>query len=192
MPETLPELQELVVLVETAPNAVRAAVAGAGVGLLLFGARLYRLGLLLGAFAAGAIGGAGAMELLAPYAPELADPRALVAGAFSTGLVTAAVAWLAHRLALVLVGGLAGLLASALLAALLAWPWWSLLLGVGLGAVALPWVYPHLLKLLTPAVGALLVAWALHRLDVVWLVVLLWTVGAAFQVRRSAPAAAAG
>lgn len=185
MEETLPELRELIVLAEAAPATVRWAVGAVGMVLLFFGARLYRPGLLLGAFAAGAIGGAGAMELLAPWVPDLdlTDPRALAAGAFSTGLVGVGVAWVAHRLALVVVGGLAGLLGSAVWVGALALPWWTLLVGVGLGAVLLPWIYPHLLKVLTPAVGAMLVAWAAHRLDAPWLIALLWTVGAAFQIR---------
>lgn len=192
MPDGLPELYELVTLAETAPPAVRWTVGAAGVVLLFLGAKLYRPGLLLGAFAAGAIGGAAVLEWVAPMAPELGldEPRALAAGALSTGLVGAVAAWLAHRMALILVGALAGLLTSVSLAAGFGWPWWSMLLGVGLGAALLPFVYPHLLKLLTPAVGALLVGWALHRLDVTWLLVLLWTVGAAWQVRASRPVAA--
>lgn len=191
MEENLPELRELIVLAEAAPPTVRWAVGAVGAVLLLFGAKLYRPGLLLGAFAAGAIGGAGAMELLAPLAPELdlTDPRALAAAAFSTGLVGAGVASVAHRLALVVVGGLAGLLASAALVGALALPWWTLLLGVGLGAVLLPWVYPHLLKVLTPAVGALVVAWAAHMLDAVWLLALLWALGVAWQIRAARPEA---
>ena len=52
-----------------------------------------------------------------------------------------------------------------------------------LGALVFPWVYDQLLKVLTPAVGAVLVAWAVGHPEHLALLGGLWFVGVVLQLR---------
>lgn len=183
------DLSNLTELVAQAPLGVRLLVGAAGAAVLFLGARLYRPGLLLAAFGVGAVGALGLLQVVSAWVPQALDPTTAIVGAVSAGLIGAVVAHLAHKLALVVIGALVGLTGGVVLAALILLPWWIVPLGAALGAIVLPWVYPHLLKVLTPAVGAVIVAWAVGKPDAIWLLVLLWAVGAVFQV-RAAPARA--
>lgn len=183
-----PDAANLTVLTNLAidaPLAVRVAVGAIGAVVLFWGARIYKPALIGSAFAVGAVGAVGAVQGLALLAPEVASvPVVLIAAALG-GVVVAAIASAAHKIALVGIGALLGLAgAGAVLE--LAPPgmlgWWLLPVGILVGAIALPLLFQTVLKLTTPVIGAVLVAWALARPENAWVLGGLWLAGTLFQL----------
>jgi hypothetical protein len=179
------------------PAVVRLLVGAAGGVLLLAGARVYRSAIGLAAFGAGAIVTLALMLALGEAIPELRQPTVVGVGSLVGGGLGIVLGRLAHRLALAAVGGLAGAtLGVALYAAIGpllgadgATPWWILLIGAVVGALTMPAIFASLLKLVTPAVGAVLVAWALGMPSHALLLLGLWCLGVAVQLAsgRRAP-----
>ncbi|MBW2256286.1 MAG: DUF4203 domain-containing protein [Deltaproteobacteria bacterium] len=179
---TIPIVQNLVVEV---PWLVRLVVGVLGLVVLAWGARIYKPALVMVSFGAGAVGAAAALDALSTPMPALDRPEVVIVGALVAGAAVAAVAVAAHKLALLGVGALAGVVFAGAVGALLppeTFPWWGVLIGALVGAVALPFAFPALLKIATPAVGAVLVAWALGRPDQLWVIGGLWILGALFQL----------
>lgn len=164
-----------------APTLVRVAVGVLGAVVLFWGARIYKPALMMAAWGAGAIGALALLQALSGLAPELSRPLVLLVGAAVGGFAAMGLAAVAHKLALVGVGALAGVVAVASAAEVVAVPWWALLVGALLGAVVLPLVFPIVLKVTTPLAGSVLVAWALGWTNP-WMLGGLWLVGAAFQL----------
>lgn len=178
----LSDLPSLTELASEAPRVVRVAVGCSGALAAFWGARLYRPGLLLGAFGAGAIGAVGALHVLAGWVPAAEEPFTVAVGSVSMGVVGAAAAHVAHRLALVVLGSLVGLVAGVSLLGL-GLPWWVVPLGAAGGAFLFPRVVHPLLAVMTAAVGAVLLAWALgHPESLPW-VGGIWFLGASVQLR---------
>jgi hypothetical protein len=178
----IPIVQNLVVDV---PWLVRVVVGVLGLVVLFWGARIYKPALLMVSFGAGAVGAAGVLDALSARVPAMDRPEVIIVGALVAGAAVAAVAMAAHKLALLGVGALAGVAFAGAVGALFppdTFPWWGVLIGALVGAVAMPFVFPSLLKIATPAVGAVLVAWAIGRPDQLWVIGGLWVLGALFQL----------
>lgn len=159
--------------------ALRITVGAAGGLALLFGARLYKPTLFAGAFGAGAIG----VTVAVSYLPlGTLDTTAVAITAAVAGMVAAVVAGLAHKAALVGVGGVVGVVVGAAAASALLLPFWVPLVGAAVGALVFPLAFKPLLKLLTPAVGAPLVAWAAGVPERIEVIVGLYLVGVLAQV----------
>jgi len=179
---------ELSDMASASPMIVRVFAGLIGGLILVAGARLYKPALLAAAFTAGGLLVVATLSTAGELVPSMATPGLLVAGALFGGISTAWTAHVAHRLALVLIGGLTGLtLTAALLALVSSGPWWLPLVGGCVGAVALPWVYTSLLKFLTPAVGAVCIAWAVGMPETPWVLGGLWAFGAAVQLAGPGP-----
>ncbi len=149
----------------------------AGIVFLAFGARVYGLvvvapgiigGLALGASVGQLVGGPLAVSvamvilaLIGAVACQLFEKIALAIGGLGLGTWLAWMAWpLALRTAA---------------------PWWGLVGGGLVGALAFPRVYHLGLKPLTALVGAWAVAWAVRREQVPWVVLGLAAVGTGVQ-----------
>lgn len=181
----MPDLAALDPLLQSAadaPLAMRLLVGAAGGLVLLVGARVYEWALFGSAAVLGTVGGAALIVLVDEAVPGTATPIALAIGGLVGGLLLLFVARAAHKLALVGVGALLGLASGSALGTLVGGAWWSPVLGAVVGAIALPFLFPTLLKILTPGVGAVGVVWALGMPDRLWLLALLWLVGAAVQL----------
>lgn len=189
------DLSRLAELTAASPMALRVLVGAVGAVLLLAGARVYKVALFGSCFALGALGAAVGLAWLGTQVAALARPEIIGLGALIGGVAVAGVASLAHRIALIAVGGIVGISLGAGIGDLLGGQALFVAPGAGalLGAVSFPWVFPWVLKLLTPAVGAVCVAWAVGRPDTLWLVAVLWLVGAVVQLGlvRSRPSAIA-
>lgn len=176
-------LHALTELAADTPTWARVAIGGLGVVVALFGARLYHRALGVGAFVVGAAVGGVVPMLLAALAPPLANPVVVAIGALVGAVALLVVARAAHRVLVIGLGGVVGAAAGgAVAAATAAAAWWAPLLGAAIGAIAMPFLFDLVLKLTTPAVGALLVAWAAGRPDAAWLLVGVWAVGALVQL----------
>lgn len=179
-----PDLSGLAALSLESPMGLRILVGAVGGLLLIAGARVYKAGLFGSCFAAGAVGAAVGLAYSATWVDALGRPEVIGLGALVAGVAVAGVAALAHRVALLAVGGVAGIVLGAGVgdliggAGLVAGP----AIGALVGALLFPWVFEWLLKLVTPAVGAVCIAWAVGRPDTLWLVLVLWLVGALVQV----------
>jgi hypothetical protein len=183
----LPLLAHLSDAARDAPWLARGVAGAAGLLLLGFGGRLYRVALLLGAFAAGAAGSLLLLGAARDAAQLPVEPVHSLIAALVGGVVLAAIAAAVHRLALLALGALAGLVLASSLASLLSVAWWVPLAAAAVGAVAFLLLEKALLRVVTALVGAWVLAWALGRPDAAWLVVPAWLVGAVFQtwsVRR--------
>lgn len=181
MPDAIGPLTELTA---QSPWLLRVVVGLVGFVLLVAGARVYRVALLGSAFALGAVATAVGLAWAGQQVVALARPEIIGVGALVAGLACAGGASLAHRVALLAIGAIAGLGVGAGVgdlvggAALL----WAPLAGAVLGALMFPWVFPALLKVLTPAVGAVCLAWAAGKPDTLWLIGALWAFGAVVQL----------
>ena len=165
------------------PMMVRVVTGIVGLILLVAGARLYKPALMLAAFTAGGLLVVATLSTAGALVPALATPAMLAAGGLFAGVATAWVAHVAHRVALVVIGGLTGLsLASGIQHLVAEAPGWIPVVGAIVGAIGLPWVYESLLKVVTPAVGAVCIAWALAVPDTAWILGGLWAFGAAVQL----------
>ena len=170
---------------------VRTVVGLVGFVLLVAGARVYRIGLLLTAFGAGVIGVLAAIRAVAPYA--VVPPATAGAVAIAVGVAGAVIVSFVHRWGLVALGGWLGALGASVVAGWAAAesPWWAGLVGGALGAVAMPFVFRLLLRVVTPVVGALLLLWSVQALDHPWWFAPLTVLGIAIQtglVRGPGPA----
>jgi hypothetical protein len=139
-------------------DAVRIAVGAIGAYLLLGGAEHYRRALLLAGFAAGAGLTADALTIRGPTAWAIA---------FLVGALAALLASLAERIAVALLGAALFATVGALAAPFvpLVEPWLVSVVGGVLGLFLMAPLYRLGLPLVTAGGGALLVAWALDRLD---------------------------
>ena len=178
---------DLVEAARRAPLAVRGLVGLAAVGLTLDGVRAYRVSLTLASFGIGAMGAVAAAQLASVTWSLTVTPLWLVLGAAVSGVLVALLARVAEAIALVLVGGLCGvqLVIAGGEALALDLPWYAAAIGGLVGGVLLPRSFPALLKVLTPAVGGVLAAWALGRPDDLVLIGVVWLCGALVQSRRS-------
>ena len=145
-----------------APDALRLVIGGLGSLSLLFGARLYKPALFGSAFAVGVVGVFAAASSLSVGA---IGALPLLITALIAGAAVAIVAGIAHRVALIAIGAIAGAVAGLGIASVLVLPFWVPLLGALIGALALPWGLHSVLKVVTPVVGATLIGWAAGWLD---------------------------
>jgi hypothetical protein len=180
----MPDLANLTELAAQQPMLLRALIGAAGAVLLFFGARVYRPALVLAGFGAGAAGTVAAFLAAAEWVPAFAEPTTLIVGGLLGGGLLCVLTLSVHRLGLVGVGALVGATATVSAAGLLsASPaWWVPLAGALGGAALMPWVFPVLLKIATPAVGAVLVGWAAGYPDHPALLLGLWVLGSAVQL----------
>ena len=172
-------------LITDAPLLVRLVVGVLGAVVLLWGARIYKAAVAMASWGAGAIGAVALLHGLSGVAPELQEPLVLLVGAVIGGFAVMAVALVAHRLALVGIGALAGVVAAGAGAEIFAvgpLPLWAYLIGALVGGGLLPWLFPLLLRLTTPLVGAILVAWAAGWPEEPLVLAGLWLVGGLFQL----------
>lgn len=181
MPD-LATLDPLLSSAREAPMALRAIVFGLGGLLLVTGARAYEWALFGSAGALGMVGGAALVMLANELVPGAATPIALGVGGLAGGALLFGIAKATHRAALVGVGALVGGAAGGAVGALLGGVWWAPLAGLGIGAIALPLLFPLVLKIVTPAVGAVAVGWSVGQPESLWLLGLLWFAGAAVQL----------
>ena len=99
------------------------------------------------------------------------------------GAVTAWVAHVAHKTALVVIGVLTGLCMGAAVSSMLPEaPLWVSVVGGVVGAVFFPWLYEAFVKVVTAAVGAVCLAWAVGMPDTAWLLGALWVFGSVVQI----------
>ena len=171
------------------PLLIGVVVGLVGGILLVAGGRWYHRGIALAAFAVGAMATSAAMLWLAEVVASAGQPLVVMVGALVGGISVAAAARMAHRLALVLIGAVAGLVLGGSAVQWLAAPAWVAGIGLLIGGLVAPFVYDRMLKIVTPAVGAVAIAWALGRPDSLILLAALWAFGAAVQLagqKRSA------
>ncbi|NCG19700.1 MAG: hypothetical protein GWP91_11895 [Rhodobacterales bacterium] len=164
---------------------LRVVVGLVGGLVLVAGARWYRRTLSLTAFAVGAIGAGLAANKVVTLL-HLAEQQMMIVGLASAigGATLAGMTKFAHKIALAGLGALLGLtVGGAVVAQLAAVPPVTIVLATVLGALVFPWIYDQLLKVLTPAVGAVLVAWAVGHPEHLGLLGGLWFVGVALQIR---------
>ncbi len=161
-----------------APAALRVVVGGLGGLSLLAGARLYKPALLGSAFAAGVVSVYAAANVV--QVRDL-EPTAILVAAVCVGILIAVLAGIAHRLALVAIGGVIGTMVGLALASSFALPFWVPLVGAAIGALAFPWTLQPVLKVVTPAIGAVLVGWSVAMLENPLVVGGLFVVGVLVQ-----------
>lgn len=173
-----------------APEAMRWLVGACGLLLMVAGSRVYGWALFGSAAMLGSVGGAALMVLVGEWVPGAANAISLAIGGLVGGVLALGIVRAAHKAALVGVGGLLGAAVGSALATLLGGAWWGPLAGVVVGAMAMPFVFPVLLKVVTPAIGAVGVAWAAQVPDNVWVIAGCWLAGTLIQLglMRSAPA----
>jgi len=179
--EVVAELSRVAV---ESPEIVRLVVGLLGAIVLFAGARIYHQALFIACFGAGAVGGVMLLDALSGLSPELTRPVVLIAGAAVSGFAVAGLAAVVQRFALFAAGAIGGLMGVAALGDVLpagTLPPWTLAVGVIGGAVALPLLFPLILKAATAVVGAVLVAWAIGQPAHLWVLVGLSVVGAAVQ-----------
>lgn len=177
-------LEELTRLSSETPVPLRVAIGASGALLALAGARIYKVALFGSVFLAVAVATAVGLLWGAAWLPALARPEVVGLGALVAGVAAAGAARLAHRIALVAAGGVAGVAFGAGLGELLATPAavWAPLAGGLVGAILFPFTFRSLLKFLTPAVGALAVAFAAGRPTELWILGAVWLVGSLVQL----------
>ena len=169
----MPELpQDLSLLADP-----RVPVAALGLLLIGWGARLYRVAIVAPGFVAGVFIG-----LQLASGAELTTR--LIAG-LTLGIIGGAILHFAERFAIavtgaLLIGGLANAIAPLVMGGPV--PWYVPTAASLLGLLLFPSVYRALLKLITPLLGALCVAWALDRPQDVLLIGGLAAAGVIFQL----------
>ena len=166
------------------PLLLRAVVGLLGVVVWVRGAALYDFALRAGAFCGGAI---GTVSLVTLAAQQLSLPlTGTVIGLLGAvgGAVVMITAVMAHRTALLAVGTVLGAVGTVAAATLLVAviPFWAPLVGAAVGALLFPLLYKQLLKVLTPAVGAVAMAWAAGLPEDPRVLVGLWVLGSLIQV----------
>lgn len=176
---------DLAMVAEGSPHLLRGAVGLVGAILLLAGARVYKLALALAGFGVGAVLVAAGLVWGSGYVPALAEPTLVAVASVIGGLLLMAVISVVHRLGLVGVGALVGASAAGGVADAVsgAPPFWVPFVGALAGAIALPFLFPTLLKVATPAVGAVLIGWAVGMPTHPWLLLGLWIFGMLVQLR---------
>ena len=174
---------ELLDVAQQMPILTRVAVGLVGALLWIAGARWYERAILMSAFAMGAVLTTSAVLYATEWLGVVAEPMVLAVSALVVGGMAAGLARLAHRWTLAAVGAIAGGTATASLAtAVTVIPLWATLIGVLVGALVFPRLWHQLLKVLTPAVGAVCLVWALGMPDHPALIGVLWVVGSAIQL----------
>lgn len=183
------DLTSFVHLLEGTPLVVRAIIGLLGLVLLVRGARWYEPSIRLGAFGAGALGGVSAVRTIALWWPVAWQPAVVIAAAVVGGVIVTLIALATHRLVLVGLGALLGLVSGVAAQVLVtALAWWVPLVTAVTGLVVFPLLYRKLLPVMTSAVGAVLIAEAAGVADRVWVTLLLWFAGVMVQ-RRPPPEA---
>lgn len=155
----------------------RIGVGALGVLLLLFGARYYRLVLVAPGFALGVLGGL--------LLTQSTTTNQQVLAALCLGLIGATALYFLERLAVSVVGAVltAGFVRAGLPALLgEALPWYVPVAAGLLGLLLFPRLLRGLLKVLSPMLGALAVAFALGRSGDLWLILGLSAFGSVFQL----------
>lgn len=177
------DLGALTQLTVESPVVLRAAVGAVGALMLVAGARVYRVALFGSCFAVGAVGGALAFAWGGTWLSPLGQPLVIGVGAVVMGAAVVGVAAMAHRVALLGVGAMLGVLVGAAAGSLAGAA--GALPGAGLGALvgalAFPWVFPWVLRLASAGVGAVSLAWAFGRPDALGWIAALWAVGTLVQ-----------
>ncbi|TNE87388.1 MAG: hypothetical protein EP330_18135 [Deltaproteobacteria bacterium] len=181
MPD-LSALDPLLQSAQDAPVAMRALVGAASGLMLLAGARVYEWALFGSAVLLGTVGGASLVVLVDQAVPGAATPVALAIGGLVGGALLLGLAKATHKAALVGVGGLLGAAGGSAVAALAGGVWWAPLAGALVGAIALPFLFQTVLKIVTPGVGAVGIAWAVGMPEKLWLLGLLWVFGTGVQL----------
>jgi hypothetical protein len=176
--EVVAELRRVAV---ESPEVIRVAVGLVGAVVLFAGARLYHKALFLACFGAGAVGALLLLDVLSRWSADLERPVVLIAGAVVGGVAVAGLVAVVERFALFAAGALAGLAGMGALGSFVPLPGWALAIGVIGGAIALPLLFPLILKAATAVIGAVLVAWAVGYPAHAWVLVGLAVVGAAVQ-----------
>ena len=166
------------------PLLLRAVVGLLGVIVWVRGAAIYDFALRAGAFCGGAIGTVSlatlaAQQLSLPLTGTLIGVLGAVGGA-----VVMVTAVMAHRTAMLAVGVVLGAVGTVAAATLLVpvIPFWAPLAGAAVGALLFPLLYKQLLKVLTPAVGAVAIAWSAGLPEDPRLLLGLWVLGTLIQV----------
>lgn len=141
---------------EHAPVLARIAAGLLGLLLLLRGARLYRLAVVAPGVLAGAalaVAGAGALGL---------GPVPTVVAVVVVAIVAGGLCALVEKLAVALAGVVVGVGVAQAVAPLVVAspPWWAAVLGGLVGLVAFPALWRAVLPLITAALGALALTWA--------------------------------
>jgi hypothetical protein len=156
------------------PDA-RWVVLVVGMVLVLFGSRFYKLLLITPGFVGGVL---GAIH----YSPT-GDSVTRAVVALVAGIAGAATLVYVERLALAAVGAAVfGGLAIALAPLVLPQVEWPVLAAAAVvGAFVVPFVYRRSLRLITPVLGAIAVAWAVSRPDDPWLILGLSALGGVLQ-----------
>lgn len=175
----LPSLAQGALQAPTSLLDPRLAVALLGVLLLGWGARLYRLAIAAPGFTVGVFAG---LSVSAGAGLAVQAGVALALGLLGGGLMLALERLAVAITGAVLVGGLVfavGPLVSATL------PWFAPVVGGAVGLLLFPRLYRAALRLLTPLLGALCVAWAAGRPHDLLLIGGLTLVGAVFQLARA-------
>jgi hypothetical protein len=164
---------------DATPMALRLAIGAIALLSTLSGERLYRPTLFAVAFATGAVAAATVLAFL----PSAAlTPVARLVVVVVGGAAGAVVGGVAHRAALVGVGGVGGAAVGASIAGLFGLPFWVPLIGAVVGAAAMPFLLPLFLKVATPVVGGLLLSWAVGWPGDLRVVVPVAVAGAVFQL----------
>jgi hypothetical protein len=168
-------MTELADLALRSPVAVRVAVGMMGIVVLLAGARLYKPTMFTVAFAFGSL---LTLFLMSGGAIEKITAVHLSAGLVG-GLVGLGLCALVHALGLALLGGWGG--ATLAVAVIDVFPeigvWWAPIVGAVLGAVFTSLLFKTMLKVVTPAIGAGLITWAIGFAANPWLLIGLWVFG---------------
>lgn len=161
----------------------RLLVGALGALILLFGARFYRLVLVVPGVALGVLAGVA-------LTPD-ATPNQTALASLCLGIIGAVALFFLERLAVSLVGAVltAGLVRAALPAMMGANLPWYVPVAAGLvGMFLFPRLLRGLIKLISPLLGALLIAWSIGRPEDLRAILGLAAVGALFQLalgRRS-------
>ncbi|GEM_PF-1194125 len=162
---------------EATPLGIQGVAVLGGVALCVAGARLYRVAI----FAPGALLGLVAAEELTRGMDEGIRIGLILLAAVVGGLIAGAV----ERLAIAVTGGLVGGWA-----AWVGWlsfqprepSWWVPAAGAAVGLLLFPALFRTGLKLVTPLLGALAIAWGIGHADSLLVVAAITGVGLAIQL----------
>jgi len=178
-------------LVLDAPSLLRLLVGVVGLFILLRGAALYDVTLRASAFCMGAISTVGLLVALSTTGGLALPAEVAVLGGCVGGVMLLVIAVMAHRAALFGVGTVVGLTIAWGLGetVLTSAPVWVPAVGALVGGVVFPLFYAQFLKILTPAVGAVAIAYAIGDPSNSACLLGLWVVGVVAQVAVGGDAA---
>lgn len=161
---------------------MRLLVGACGLLIMVAGSRVYEWALFGSAAMLGSVGGAAIMVLAGEYVPGAASPVSIAVAGLFGGVLSLGIARATHSAALVGVGGVLGAAVGSAIANLLGGAWWGALAGVAVGALLMPRVFPLMLKVVTPAIGALGLAWAVQQPSNLWVLGGCWLAGTLVQL----------